>query len=255
MGFKRVLGSGIVGMIIFIPMAYLSFTTLNLLEMVTGGLIQNIGAVTAIIPSEYQWVGFLAFGFAGVFLLNLFPVHWALMTDPGDIPLLLALIIPWILTGIIIAALFAHSPTGGFTSSIAVGIGYFIIMVIIYFAVGAIGNQIAGGMGFDFSSLLNDIASGLTDLPFLAAAGAAAFEGAAIGGVFGAFIGSLKYKGEGGSSSKKSKSKSKDKSKRKEPSFSERSAASSSATSGFCKNCGAKLIPDDEFCTNCGAKA
>jgi hypothetical protein len=254
MGFKRVLGSGIVGMLIFIPMAYLSFTTLNLLEMVTGGLIQNVEGLTAIFPQQYRWVGFLIFGIAGVFLLNLFPVHYALINNPGDIPLLLALIIPWILTAIIIAALFAHSPTGGFTSSLAVGIGYFIIMVIIYFVIAAVGGQVLAGL--DLSAVLNGVAAGMTDLPFLAAAGTAAFEGAAIGGVFGAFIGSLKYKGEGGSGKKK-KSKSKEKTVKMEPSFSERSTESSSSTAGsdFCKNCGARLVPGDEFCTNCGGKA
>ena len=72
MGFKRVLGSGIVGMIIFIPMAYISFTALNLLDVVTGGLIQNIDAISAVLPQQYKWVSFVAFGGAGVFLLKRF---------------------------------------------------------------------------------------------------------------------------------------------------------------------------------------
>ena len=255
MGFKRVLGSGIVGMIIFVPMAYISFTALNLLEQVTGGLIQNIDAITAILPPNMKWVAIIGFGFAGVFLLNMFPVHWALINDPGNIPLLLALVIPWILTAVITAALFAHTPTGGFTSSLAVGIGYFIVMIIIYGIIAALGSRIP--IPIDLNSMINDISSGMTGLPFLAAAGTAALEGGAIGGVFGAFIGALKYKGQGAPSSKKSKSKGKSKSKSREPGFSGSSAVSSSsaAADAFCKNCGAKLVPGDDFCTNCGAKA
>jgi hypothetical protein len=194
MGFKRVLGSGIVGIFIFIPMAYISMVALDLVGQVTNGLITNFTGIEAILPGNLKWVGFLIGAVAGIFLLNLFPLHWALMNNPGDIMLMLALILPWILTGIIVAALFAHSPTGGFTSCIAIGIGYFIFMAIIYAGAALLGGQIP--IPINISGLLDDVASGMTDLPFLAAAASAAFEGAAIGGIFGALIGAMKYKGD-----------------------------------------------------------
>jgi hypothetical protein len=252
-GFKRVLGSGIVGILIFIPMAYISFAALDLVGQVTDGLITNVAGLEALLPGNLKWVMVLVGGIAGVFLVNLFPLHWALMNNPGDIMLMLALILPWILTGIIIAAIFAHSPTGGFTSCLAVGIGYFTFMAIIYGGASLLGGQIP--IPISVTGLLDDITAGLTGLPFLAATASAAFEGAAVGGIFGAFIGSLKYEGEGGGSSSKKK---KDKKDLKEPTWkpSSKSSPSKEVSKGrFCTNCGAKIVSGDEFCTNCGSKA
>ena len=52
MGWGRVIKSGIVGMLLLIPMAYISFRFLNLTEGVTGGLIANIDDALAVLAEE-----------------------------------------------------------------------------------------------------------------------------------------------------------------------------------------------------------
>lgn len=255
MGFKRVLGSGIVGMLLLVPFAWISFRFLNLTSEVTNGLIQNLEEIdlSGLLGAGGGVITFLFGALVGLFMVCFFPIHWALQYRPEDIGLLIALATPWILTGAISSALFAHSPRGGLHTSLAVGIGYFILMLLPYFAIGALMAQ--AGLGGAGTALFNGLTSGLTDLPYIAAIFLATMEGALLGGVFGAFIGSLKYKPEGVSSSGKKSSSSSF--SEEEPSFSDFDSTPPTAPKGgadFCTNCGAKLTPDDMFCTNCGAK-
>ncbi|MHA1912973.1 MAG: zinc ribbon domain-containing protein [Promethearchaeota archaeon] len=244
MGLKRVIGSGIVGMLLLILMAWISFRFLNLAEGVTGGLIQNIddalSLVTGLIPGPLGVViEVLAGAFIGLALLFIFPIHWCITYRPDDVGLLIAVTVPWILCCVITSALFAKSPRGGIHTSLAIGIGYAILLVIIYFIASLLG---------PFSAILDGLMLGLTDLPYLLAVLTSVLEGTLVGAVFAGFIGSLKY-----NPGKKSK-----KSKRKEVTeLSEANIAIESAVSGqeiTCSNCGAKITTDDLFCTNCGAK-
>ena len=69
MGFKRVFWSGVVGMIILIPMAWISFRFLNLTEGLTGGLIENIDDAISTITGDLPAVaGFLLEILAGAII-------------------------------------------------------------------------------------------------------------------------------------------------------------------------------------------
>lgn len=247
MGFKRVFWSGVVGMIFLIPMSWISFRFLNLTEGVTGGLIENIdealGFISSTIGRAGIFVEFLAGAFIGLALIFIFPIHWCIMYRPEDILLIIAITLPWILTCVIISAIFAHSPRGGIDSSLAVGIGYMIIFSVIYIALSftPLGTVILDGL-----------LTGLTNLPFLVAMLSSILEGCLVGAVFGAFIGSLKYK-PGGSKGKKVKSKSK-KDVTEISDVNRAIESSVASTPATCTNCGAKILTDDLFCTNCGAK-
>jgi hypothetical protein len=275
MGFKRVFFSGIVGMLFLIPMAWIAFVFLDLGSAVTGGVITNLGVaiamlITGIAPTGGEGdflailLSVLANGLIGVVLLIIFPLDWVLIYRPDEPLMMLAIVLPWILCCTIASALFAHSPKGGFTTSIAIGLGYLIPSIIVYIIIlslaGTAGGGGPGGMDLSFIPDIFDSAfTGLTDRPFLLSVLTATMEGALIGSVFGAFIGSLKYKPEGakakpttieepsfGVEEKKEKKKEKEKAKKKE--------AAPEEKAGFCIHCGAKLTPDDSFCTNCGAK-
>ncbi|MHA2398476.1 MAG: zinc ribbon domain-containing protein [Promethearchaeota archaeon] len=244
MSMKRVIGSGIVGMLFLIPMAWISFRFLNLGEGVTGGLIQNIddalGFIRILLPGGFGAViEFIAGAFIGLALLFIFPIHWCLTYRPDDVGLLIAVTVPWILCCVITSAIFAHSPRGGIHTSLAIGIGYAIILLIIYIIASLIGPLIA---------ILDGLMLGLTDLPYLLAVLTAVLEGTLVGAIFAGFIGSLKY----------NPGKKAGKSKRKEVTeLSEANIAIESAVSGLeitCSNCGEKITSDDLFCTNCGAK-
>jgi hypothetical protein len=245
MSMKRVIGSGIVGMLFLIPMAWISFRFLNLGEGVTGGLIQNIddalSLVTGLIPGPFGIIIEIVGGaFIGLALLFIFPIHWCITYRPDDIGLIIAVTVPWILCCVITSAIFSHSPRGGIHTSIAIGIGYAILLVIVYFIATLI---IPSG-----SAILDGLMLGLTDLPYLLATLTAVLEGTLVGAVFAGFIGSLKY-----NPGKKGK-----KSKRKEVTeLSEANLAIEHAVIDkeiSCNNCGAKLTTEDLFCTNCGAK-
>ena len=113
------------------------------------------------------------------------------------------------------------------------------------------GHDQAAGLGLDAAGLLNNAIIGITDLPYFLAVLCAVWEGCLVGGMFAAFIGSLKYKPEGGSKKKK-----KSKSAAPEPTLDSMDTfgSKSSSEADFCTNCGAKILDGDEFCTNCGAK-
>ncbi|MFX0027973.1 MAG: zinc ribbon domain-containing protein [Candidatus Hermodarchaeota archaeon] len=244
MGFKRVFWSGVVGMIFLIPTAWISFRFLNLTEGVTGGLIVNIDDALAIITSTIGGAGGLAIeilagAFIGLALVFSFPVHWCIIVRPEDILLIIAITLPWILCCVITSGLFAHSPKGGINSSLAIGIGYAIILSVIYII-----------LSFTFiGDIIDGVMLELTELPYLIAVLTSILEGCLIGAVFGAFVGSLKYK-PGRTKGKKGKEK-----KVTEISDVNKAIESSVApTKTTCPNCGAKLLSDDLFCTNCGAK-
>jgi len=246
MGFKRVLGSGILGMLCLLPMAWVSFYFLDLPSQITGGLIKNIAGIGEALPQGGNLIVFVIGAFLGLALICLFPIHWCLIYYPNDIMLLVAVILPWILCCSITAGLTAHTPRGGLHTSLAIGIGYMLLFLIGYGALGAAVSQVGG------AALIDGLLTGLTDMPFALAVITATMEGALVGGVFGAFVGSLKYN-PGGKGSSKSSSKSFV--PKAEPTLDSFDIGKSSSESAFCTNCGAKYTPGvDEFCTNCGAK-
>ena len=245
MGWGRVIGSGCIGMLCLIPMAWISFSFLDLTGSVTGGLINNLNVALADIGSLLglgalgDILGFVASAFLGLILILLFPIHWCIFYRPDDVLLVISVILPWILCCTITSAIFAHSPRGGIHTSLAIGIGYLIPAMAIYFVlplIPVVGSIIGG--------VLDGAVSGLTDLPYLLAVFTAILEGCLVGAVFGGFIGSLKYKPTEGTAQPKVR-KSKDKAEEaEEPSLD---------GSELCPNCNAKLIPGNEFCTNCGS--
>ncbi len=256
MGWGRVIKSGCAGMCCLIPMAYISFRFLNLTEGVTGGLIANIDDAIANLMSALGlgglgiFIQFLAGMLIGIVLIFLFPIHWCLFYRPDDVMLLIAITIPWILCCAITSGLFAHSPRGGLHTSLAIGIGYAIIFTVPYIIL-----AIAFPLG---AVILDGLLWGLSSLPYLVAVLTAIFEGCLVGAVFGAFIGSLRYKGkEGEQKQKKKKVKvKKEVTKTSEmflPEIVEEKTINLTSMD-TCSNCGAKFTTDDLFCTNCGAK-
>lgn len=259
MGFKRVLGSGCLGMLCLIPMAWVSFNFLGLSSAITGGLIENLEDALSTLGGLLGPVGdilmILAGGIIGLVLIFFFPIHWCLFYRPSDVGLLIAVVVPWILCCAITSGLFAHSPRGGLHTSLAIGIGYAIPLVAIYFVIPAILGAVVPGIGGVITGIIDGLSSGLTDLPFVLAVLTAIFEGCLVGALFGAFIGSLKYKGED-AEGKPKKKKEKVIYDKAEPTFDTLTTQLSTGASKdkFCKNCGAKLFPGKEFCTNCGFK-
>ncbi|UCC19391.1 MAG: zinc ribbon domain-containing protein [Promethearchaeota archaeon] len=256
MGWGRVIKSGIVGMLIFVPMAYISFRFLNLTEGVTGGLIVNIddaiSSLTGFIDFGGFFIEFLAGMLIGVVLVFAFPIHWCIMYRPEDWLLIIAITFPWILSCVITNALFSHSPREAIHTSLSMGIGYAIISVLFYIILVV---AIPLGLG---SVILDGLMLGLTDLPFLLAVLTAILEGCLVGTVFGAFIGSLRYKPKGVKEKKKKvRVKVKEETTETTEMFPREEVEEepiSTSYSDYCTNCGAKLTADDLFCTNCGSK-
>jgi hypothetical protein len=201
MGWGRVIGSGCVGMLCLIPMAWISFSFLDLTGSVTGGLINNLNDALASIGgllgmgSVGDILGLVAGAFLGLFLILLFPIHWCIFYRPDDVLLIISVILPWILCCTITSAIFSHSPRGGIHTSLAIGIGYLIPAMGIYLLI----PLIPGGYGSLIGGVVDGAVSGLTDLPYLLAVFTAILEGCLVGAVFGGFIGSLKYKRQIGS--------------------------------------------------------
>ena len=243
MGFGRVLWTGIVGMIFLLLTSWISFQFLDLTASVTGDLIVNLNvalsSLGSILPGIGGILGILAGAFLGLILILIFPIHWCLIYRPDDVLLLISVTLPWILACSMICGINAKTPGKGIRTCLAIGIGYLIIALLLYFLLPMIPviGPIIGG-------IINGITMGLTDLPYVLAVSTAILEGCLVGAVFGGFIGSLKYKPTGAGSkqkNKKSKTKVEDD---KEPSL----------DSTLCTNCGAKLVADNDFCTNCGMK-
>ena len=251
MGLGRVIWTGCLGMCCLIPMAWISFTFLDLTAAVSNGIfidlgpaldavLQNFlpGALGAILPV-------LIGGLLGIVMLLFFPLHWALYYRPDDIVMAIAIILPWILVGTITSALFCKKAKQGFDTGLAVGLGYAIGVSILVLALDAF---VGSGLGFSITEILNGLFTGLTELPFYGALFLSCIEGGLIGGIFGALIGSLKYKpGEEKVKGKKSK---KAKTADSGAVFDEPTLGSVSES--ICKNCGTALGKGDTFCPNCG---
>ena len=226
-----------------IPTAYICLISFDTFGLITGGLIKNVWMAVGM----FGGVAIIIFSiFLGVGIVCLFPIHWVLINRPNDILLLLALALPWIITCSAASALFAHSPRGGIHTSIAIGIGFFILMLIPYLLL----SLLLGQTGLGGSTIIDNLTMGLTGLPWVLSALTATMEGAGVGACFGALVGSLKYKAEG-KKLKKSKKSKKELEEMVEPTYDD----TISTTANRCKSCGAQLIPGDLFCVKCGEKA
>jgi hypothetical protein len=257
MGLWRVMWTGCLGMLCLIPMAWFAFNVLDLGAAITGGLFIGIGdaidTAFSLLPLPGLLAGFVPFiiqGFLGIIMLWYFPLHWALYYRPDDITMALAIVLPWMLVGTITAALFCKKARQGFDTGLAVGLAYALFIGVIPFAILSF-VPLPGG--FDVIAIFNGLFGGMTDLPYLWAVVTSCVEGGLIAGVFGALIGSLKYKPENQLETKKVK---KAKKKKAEPKIAATvDTTGSTSTSGMaCPNCGSKVIPGDPFCPNCGTK-
>ena len=232
MGFGRVVWTGIVGMIFLLLTSWISFQFLDLTSSITGDLIQNLNDALA---SLGPFLSFIAGAFMGLILILIFPIHWCLTYHPDDVMLLISVTLPWILSCSMICAINAKTPGKGIRTSLAIGIGYLIIALVIFFLLPLI--PFVG-------PIVNGLITGLTDLPYIFAVSTAILEGCLVGAVFGGFIGALKYKPAGGSGKQKSKKSKAKLDNDKEPTLED----------SHCTNCGAKLVPGNDFCNNCGMK-
>ncbi len=241
-------------MILMILTASMSFIFFDTISLLTGGFITNFQGLAESINPVFV---FLLGAFLGILLVCLIPIHWILINQPGNWIYLLALALPWIVTCFLTSYLFAHTPRGGIHTSLAIGIGLFLMMLVPYIALAILLAQFGG------AAIIDGFSIGITDLPWVLATLSATMEGAAIGAFFGAFAGSLKYKpGKLSKKEKKAKKKKKKEKKKKEesyipePTFDDVSTSSrpSPSTDNKCLNCGTKLLPGDDFCTKCGSK-
>ncbi len=264
MGLWRVMWTGCLGMLCLIPLAWFSFNVLDLGAAITGSLFIGVGdaidTAFSFVPLPGFLAGFVPFiiqGFLGIMMLWFFPLHWALWYRPDDISMALAIVLPWLLCGTITAALFCKKARQGFDTGLAVGLAYALFIGLFPIIIQAIINAVTGGMGlgvFNIMDIFNGFFSGMTDLPYWAAVVTSCVEGGIIAGVFGALIGSLKYKPEGQLESQKVK---KARKKKKEPKIAmvaETTGSTTAETGAFCPNCRSKVIPGDPFCPNCGTK-
>jgi len=214
--------------------SWISFQFLDLTSSLTGELIKNLNeAVGSLGPI----LGFFVGAFVGLILILIFPIHWCLMYHPDDVLLLISVTLPWILSCSMICAINrkCKSPGKGIRTSLAIGIGYLIIALFIFFLLPLIP---------DVGPIINGLVTGLTDLPYILAVSTAILEGCLVGAVFGGFIGALKYKPAGASGKQKSKKSKAKLGDDKEPTLDD----------SHCTNCGAKLVPGNDFCNNCGMK-
>ena len=259
MGFGRVIWSGIVGMVFLAVFSWISFAFLGLTSNITNGLIENLEDALAqlgtLLPVLGPFLGVLVGAFLGVIMICFFPIHWCIFYRPDDVMLLISVMLPWILAGVVTAAISAHSPRGGIHSALAIGIGYAIPMVAIFFLLPFIVGLFLPGGAELIRGIFNGLSAGLTDLPYLFAVFMALLQGSLIAAVFGAFIGALKYKPQPGgvSAAKGKKKKGKEEAEYREPTLDEPEEISSTDDL-FCTNCGAKFVDESPFCTNCGAK-
>jgi hypothetical protein len=219
-------------MIFLLLTSWISFQFLDLTSSITGDLIQNLNDALA---SLGPFLSFIAGAFMGLILILIFPIHWCLTYHPDDVMLLISVTLPWILSCSMICAINAKTPGKGIRTSLAIGIGYLIIALVIFFLLPLI--PFVG-------PIVNGLITGLTDLPYIFAVSTAILEGCLVGAVFGGFIGALKYKPAGGSGKQKSKKSKAKLDNDKEPTLEDL----------HCTNCGAKLVPGNDFCNNCGMK-
>ncbi|MBA7643832.1 hypothetical protein ES703_51566 [subsurface metagenome] len=79
MGWGRVIGSGCLGMLCLIPMAWISFSLLDLTSSVTGGLINNLNDAIASLFFLSFFLGFYAARLVAQFLRTLLEVGFTLV--------------------------------------------------------------------------------------------------------------------------------------------------------------------------------
>lgn len=261
MGLWRVMWTGCLGMLCLVPLAWFAFNVLDLGSAITGGLFIGIGdALDTAFATAFAAAGitggfltgfvpFIVQGLLGIVMLWYFPLHWALYYRPDDITMALAIVLPWLLVGTITAALFCKKARQGFDTGLAIGLAYALVIGVIPFTI----LSFLPTGGFDVIGIFNGLFGGMTDLPYLWAVVTSCVEGGLIAGVFGALIGSLKYKPDGQLEKVKVK---KAKKKKAEPKIAAMTDGTSSTTiSGSnCPNCSSKVIPGDPFCPNCGTK-
>lgn len=264
MGLWRVMWTGCLGMLCLIPLAWFAFNVLDLGAAVTGDLFIDIGdaidSVFASLPPSLpgfvtSFIPFVIQGVMGIIMLWFFPLHWALYYRPDDIGMALAIVLPWLLVGTITAALFCKKARQGFDTGLAIGLAYALGIGVFPLIIQAIVNAaLPGGLGgvFDLMTVFNGLFSGMTDLPYWAAVLTACVEGGLIAGVFGALIGSLKYKPDGLESKKVKKARK----KKSEPKITTTTTTDGTSTSSGlrCPNCQSNVVPGDPFCPNCGTK-
>jgi len=130
LGFGRVVKTGIVGMIFLLLTSWISFQFLDLTSSITGDLIQNLNDALASLGPIFS---FIAGAFMGLILILIFPIHWCLTYHPDDVMLLISVTLPWILSCSMICAINAKTPGKGIRTSLAIGIGYLIIALVIFF--------------------------------------------------------------------------------------------------------------------------
>ena len=156
MGLWRVMWTGCLGMLCLIPMAWFSFNVLDLGSAVTGGLFIGIGdAMDTAFTTAFAAAGitggfltgfvpFIVQGLLGIIMLWYFPLHWALYYRPDDIGMALAIVLPWMLTGTITAALFCKKARKGLTTGLAVGMAYALFVGVFPLIISAIINAATG---------------------------------------------------------------------------------------------------------------
>lgn len=204
--FKTYCCGSCLGCLCLIPMAFLAgLLGADILGAVSGGLIVGVNDFLMILLGENAGISFLVNALLNILLILLFPLDWVLLYRPGNVLFAVSIIMPWVLCGTITALLFAKHAKEGFLLPLLAAL-YWLIL----FGVGAfLLNTFSGG-------IVDAAFMGLTDRGAVAAVVTACLEGGAIGGIFGALVGALKYDpdtyGEGGSSKKKKKRKGKSKS-------------------------------------------
>ena len=119
----------------------------------------------------------------------MFPIHWLLIYRPDEIGMAFAMVIPWILAIGISAVIFARSAREGIFIGLYLAIGYLIVGMAAYFGITALLSSTPEAAGMFIGAF-----QGLTGLNPALAILFSVLEGCLVGGIFGALIGSLKYK-------------------------------------------------------------
>jgi hypothetical protein len=180
-------------------MAGISFTFFDLGNAISGSLFVNMGSA---LSSGFELatgnagagtlISILIGGFMGLISILIFPIHWLLIYRPDEIGMAFAMVIPWILAIGISAALFAKSAREGIFIGLYLAIGYILAGIGIYVGITALlSSQAETTIG---TGAIVGAFQGLTGLHPILAVFFAVGEGCLIGGIFGALIGSLKYK-------------------------------------------------------------
>ncbi len=204
---------GLLGGVFLLLMGWVAFSVLHLGDNITGGLLTNMSSLFSLLGQAPGFLSMLANilpMFVGWLMLLIFPLDWALSYRPDDIGLLFGILIPWAVAGVLTALIFAKNAKQGFLCGIALAIYPIILAIIAFVGLNAIGGALGGGI--DIGAILNGVVEGLVDRNLIFAVLSSTLEGGALAGVFGALIGSLKYKPgqiQKGKKSKKATSKGK----------------------------------------------